>query len=129
MYKYNKLMLVGEYLPLGEEQAEKYFSDGEKFYDEAGNILTKEQMQEWALWLNSPWSFAHFYYEVHYNCKDAYTRPDDDAKWRCVLNVIGYDGITAILMAYGDTDIEALSRCKKMFEYLQKTYNPEDESV
>lgn len=129
MCKDNRLLPVGAYLPLGEDQEEKYFADGERFCDEAGNTLSEEQMQEWALWLNSPWSFAHFHYDVCYNCKDAYSRPDEKLKWRCELTVIGYDGITATLIAYGDTSNDALSNCVKLFDRLQKKYNPEDKSV
>lgn len=125
----SKLRQAGSYQAFGDECEEYYFYDGEKYRDKLGNELSDEVLKEWALWLNSPWSYAHFGYDVRWNCKDSYSEPEKDAKWQCTLTVVGYDGATATLTAYDDSEIEALLKCKKQFNNLQQTYNPKDESV
>lgn len=55
-----------------------------------------------------------------YHSKDSYTamKPSDPI-WKCVYEIIGY----------GQTEEEALIRCKELFAYLQSNYKKENEAV
>lgn len=107
-----------------------YTNDFITFYKEDELILTNEDLEEWSVWLNSPWSQAHERYEISCNCKDGYTEMDkDDFLWKCEYSIVGYDGISASIFGYGNTEEESLIDCKKHFKYLQDNYNKEDESV
>lgn len=65
-----------------------------------------------------------------YHSKDSYTamKPSDPI-WKCVYEIIGYDGITSTVIGYGQTEEEALIRCKELFAYLQSNYKKENEAV
>ena len=107
-----------------------YTDDFETFYKENDEELTKDDLEEWAVWINSPWSQAHERYELSFNCKDAYTQMNEtDPKWKCEYHTIGYGGISASVYGYGNTEIEAFENCKKHFQMLQVKYNPENESI
>ena len=100
------------------------------FYKENNEELAKEDMEEWAIWLNSPWSQIHEKYEIKCNCKDAYTQMDEyELVWKCEYSVIGYDGISATVIGYGNTEVEALESCKNHFQMLQQKYNTGNKSI
>jgi len=100
------------------------------FYKENDEELTKEDMEEWAVWINSPWSQVHEKYEIQCNCKDAYTQMDENEPvWKCEYSIVGYDGISASVIGYGNTEFEALENCKDHFKMLQEKYNTENESL
>ena len=118
------------------KQNDSVFSDdNEVFYygeesDTAKKRLTKEELENWALILNSPWSQKDMNYTIELNCKDAYTARDtSQPEWRCLYTVVGYDMITGVCIGYGNTEEEALQDCKTLLDYLQMTYNPDDDSV
>lgn len=93
-----------------------YTDDFSNFYKENDKSLTKDDLEEWAIWTNSPWSQAHEKYEIKCNCKDAYTQMDEnDPVWKCVYSIIGYDGISASVIGYGNTEVVALESCKEHF--------------
>lgn len=111
------------------EEINYYTDDFLKFYKENDEELTKEDLEEWAVWINSPWSQAHESYKITCNCKDAYTQMDENEPvWKCEYSIVGYEGISASVLGYGDSEVEALGECVNHFKELQKKYNKEDES-
>lgn len=123
-----KKYLAGEFCFREEEHY--YTDDFVTFYNENDEELNKEDLEWWAVWINSPWSQAHEKYEIRCNCKDAYTQMDgNEPTWRCEYSIVGYDGISASVTGYGDTPEEALRKCNELFQMLQDKYNVEDESV
>lgn len=112
------------------EEADYYTDDFIEFYKENGEELSDGDLKDWAIWLNSPWSQAHESYKISCNCKDAYTQiGDDEPAWRCEYSILGYEGLSASVLGYGFTELEALKECMKHFKELQEKYNVENESV
>lgn len=106
-----------------------YTDDFRKFFYENDEELSEEDLNEWAITLNSPWSQATFDYTISLNCKDAYTEMDEnDPMWKCEYNVVSYDDIAASAIGYGLTEAFALECCRKMMNHIQGTWNPEDVS-
>lgn len=100
------------------------------FIDSNDEVLTEKELKEWAVWINSPWSQTQESYTISLNCKDSYTAMNpSDPIWKCVYEIIGYDGITSTVIGYGQTEEEALIRCKELFAYLQSNYKKENEAV
>lgn len=107
-----------------------YTDDFEVFHNERNKELTNEDLEEWAIWLNSPWSQMSESYTIAYNCDSAYTRVDSNKPlWKCEYAIVGYERISATVMGYGDTESAALEDCKKHFQMLQDKYNTKNESV
>lgn len=107
-----------------------YIDDFIHFYKENEEELTKEEMEDWAVWINSPWSQINEKYEIRCNCKDAYTEMDkNEPIWKCEYSIVGYDGISASIIGYGNTETEALENCKLHFKMLQKKYNTQNDSI
>jgi hypothetical protein len=112
-----------------KDSAKYYTDDFESFYKESDEALSNEDLVEWAVCINSPWSQADEKYVIELNCKNAYTPMDENEPiWRCEYYVVGYDCITTSVFGYGNTEAEALEACRKHFQLLQCKYNPEDES-
>lgn len=110
-----------------DEEINYYTDDFDKFYKENDKELTKKDMEEWAVWINSPWSQDHKGYEIKCNCKDAYTQIDrNELVWKCEYFIMGYDGVSASVIGYGNSAIEALENCKCYFLMLQEKYNPDN---
>lgn len=108
-----------------ENRFEYYTDDFETFYEENDIKLTDEDLEDWAAWLNSPWSYNHESYTIKVNCKNAYSQIDEnEPMWKCEYSIIGYDGIEASVFGYGNTEEEALEDCKINFQVLQYKYNP-----
>lgn len=116
-----------------------YTSDYKEFFildEEVGDLnednykkLTKEELNDLAVCLNSPWSQTNEKYVIKVNCKDAYTDiAEGDFAWKCEYLVHGYEYMTSSIIGYGHTENEALLNCMENMKYLQKTYNKEDES-
>ena len=116
-----------------ENNYDYYTDDFETFYELCENDdieLSEEDLENWAVWLNSPWSQDHEKYIIELNCKDAYTPMDkNEPKWKCEYFIVGYDGISAAVFGYGNTETEALAECKKHFQMLQNKYNPKGDSL
>lgn len=113
-----------------DEEIFCYTDDFICFYKENDEEITKEDMEEWAILINSPWSQVHEKYEIKCNCKDAYTKMNvNEPDWKCEYSIVGYDGISASIFGYGNTEIEALESCKRHFRMLQGKYNSENESI
>lgn len=140
MYKY-----LGEIIFTTKDRQEFYtrHEDGTTKYKSANHLelmskdpneteprpATTEDLNNFAVVLNSPWSQTNETYEIEINCKDSYTEIDpDEPIWRCDYRVVGYECITGIIRGYGDTPMEALTDCQNIFDILQKTYNPDDDS-
>lgn len=113
------------------EEHEYYTHDFKKFYSdlEMTQELSDKDLNVWAVCLNSPWSQMHEKWTVECNCENAY-KPMDENKptFRCHYEIIGYDGLTAIIIGYGETPSEALQECIAHFEFLQSNYNKENGS-
>ena len=106
-----------------------YTNDYETFFNKEGEILGKEKLEQWALCLNSPWSQTCETLRIQCNCKDAYTpMKDSNPTFVCEKTIIGYEGITSTLLAYGFTEEEALQNCITIFKELQKKYNCDNDS-
>lgn len=108
-----------------------YTTDFKTFYEEKhGNELTNDDLIDWAVWLNSPWSQAHEQYTISLNCKSAYIEMDETIPmWKCEYSIVGCDGIIASVFGYGNTEIESLESCKEHFNMLQKKYNQDNVSI
>ena len=76
-------------------------------------------------WLNSPWSYGCETYTVH-RIRTISGDLDKNCEWVCEYNVVGYDDLTSTLYGYGHTIEECMNRVKKLFDYLQRKYNPEN---
>lgn len=114
---------------LYHEEENYYTEDFATFYKENNEMLKGEDLEHWSVWLNSPWSQAHEKYIISCNCKDAYTEMDkEEPIWKCEYSVVGYDGISATILGYGDTEESALEECKRHFQMLQESHNPNGES-
>ena len=123
-------MIRGKVVIDANHQFEYSSENGTDFKDSKGTELTKEDLEEWALILNSPWSQTNETYTIEVNCKDSYTKMEEGTPiWRCIYKVVGYEYITATCIGYGNTEEEALMECKNLFKYLQKQYNPNNESI
>lgn len=123
------MRLVGYFCGWGEER--DYYSDGKQFFSENGDLLSENQLKDWALWLNSPWSFVNANYVIGYNCKDRYSRVGEgEPTWKCEYTVVGYDGITSSVIGYSfESEEDALIKCKQLFSLLQKEYNPDGDAA
>lgn len=60
------------------EEEHYYTDDFVTFYNEDDEELNKGDLEQMAVWINSPWSQAHEKYEIRCNCKDAYTQMDEN---------------------------------------------------
>lgn len=113
-----------------EEPIDFYSEDNKVFYsDESGKEYSEDkELEAWAFILNSPWSQVNENYVIKVNCKDGYTAvPETEPTWKCTYTVVGYEGIWAEVIGYGNTEEEALKACKDLFKYIQETYNEENE--
>lgn len=125
-----KNYLAGYYYDPHEDKEHKYYTDDYKnFYDENDKLLKNDILNQWSIWINSPWSLTCEQYEIKYNCKNYSDIPEGEPEWVCSYYVIGYDGITTMIRQYGNTPEESLEKTKAFFQYLQKSYNIEDEKV
>ena len=114
---------------IGDETFKVYTEDFKKFYknQEQKELLDQDDLEMWSEWLNSPWSQEFEKYITELNCIDSYTPMDEnEPDYRTYYQVVGYEGITAIVYGYGNTPQESLQDCINHFEYLRKEYNKED---
>lgn len=112
-----------------EEQIYFYSEDNKVFYsDEKGETPSKnKELEAWALISNSPWSQVNENYVINVNCKDGYTAvPETEPTWKCTHTVVGYEGVWADIIGYGNTEEEALKACKDLFKYIQEIYRMKD---
>lgn len=108
---------------------ENYYTDDFKnFYYENEEKLSEEDMQQWALFINSPWSQADEEYKISVNCKNAYTEIENYI-WKCEYIITTVDNAKINIYGYGNTELEALTKCIEHLTYLQNTYNIENDSV
>lgn len=110
-----------------------YSNDNIHFYkDMDGNVpLSKEELENWAVWINSEWSQDDLSYKTKLNCKDGYTEMNvpENKTWKTAYSIVGYEGVYSDIIGYGSDEIESLMNCMKLFDYLQKEYNQEDKSI
>lgn len=124
-------MYVGYFYDYGEIK-EKYYSDNFiDFYKDENKKekLNNKELENWAVWLNSPWSYTTESYTISFNCEEFQSPPKNDKRYKCEYWVIGYDGIESLLIGYGRTEICALNDCLKKMKYLQDKYNSKKVSV
>lgn len=123
--------IVGTFHYIGNKEL-YYMDEKNKFYydTECTKLVSLEDLEFWAISLNSPWSQVHEKYIISVNCEDAYHEVSDKENlWKCEYQVRGYDNICSSLFGYGKTEEEALIHCKSMFLLVQNLYNKEDESI
>ena len=111
-----------------EPKAIYYTDDFKTFFDKDGNVLNQDTIEEWAEWLNSPWSCTTESWVITFNMQSNGYEPDKENIYKCEYIVVGYECVTATVFGYGKTEAEALQSCKEHFEYLQKEYNKEQTS-
>lgn len=94
-----KKYLAGYYYDPHEDKEHKYYTDDYKnFYDENDKLLKNDILNQLSIWINSPWSLTCEQYEIKYNCKNYSDIPEGEPEWVCSYYVIGYDGITTMIM-------------------------------
>lgn len=121
---------AGSLLAWGETEDENFFFKDNAYYDEKSELLSEDAMKEWALWLNSPWSYDHAKFVVEANCENAYSGiKKGEPVWRCVYTCVGYDAVTATLIGYGNTPDAAFFNCMSELKSIQEKYNPNDDAV
>ena len=123
-------MYLGEFgLNMTDTPNVKVYTDDMKYFTDGKEELTNDDMEAYAVFLNSPWSQANEKYVIELNCKDAYTAMNEsDPVFRCYYQVVGYEACLSTIYGYGNTEMEALENCMNNFKYIQEKYNPEDES-
>lgn len=123
-----KKYLAGHFNFCGEGDINYYTDDFITFYKDNDEELSIEDLKEWAVWLNSPWSLENEKYELEYDY-DGFTYTKlEDLLWKCKYTVVGYEYITTSVIGYANTQIDALINCIKNFNLLQNKYNIGDES-
>lgn len=85
-----------------------------------------EWLKSWALVLNSPWGSTDASYLIKPNANNRYS---DTNGFMCTYAVVGYECMTAEIIGYGNSEIEALQNCINLFKSVQKKYNPDDDSI
>lgn len=99
-----------------EEDIFYYTDDFVQFYKEDDIELTEDELKQLAEAINSPWSDACISYSItHDKC--------DINDWTCEYTAIVHDSLDVSIMGYGNTEIEALEKCKSFFKELQSKYN------
>lgn len=132
-YVNEKKIYTAGVFALDDNDAYTYYTyDFIKFYNEDKTEMTEDDLRRYAICLNSPWSVTNEKYSISCNIMPSKKKEDKENEpelyWTCEYSIIGYDGLLATIMGYGGTDTEAFQKCKEHFEYLQKRYNPENES-
>lgn len=123
-------MYLGEFgLNMTDTPNVKVYTDDMKSFTDGKEELINDDMEAYAVFLNSPWSQSNEKYIIELNCKDAYTAMDENEPvFRCYYQVVGYEACLSTIYGYGNTEMEALENCINNFKYIQEKYNPEDES-
>jgi len=84
------------------------------------SLVSKEELCNYSLCLNSPWSITNMIYKIIYdttlNC------------WKCIYSVLGCEGVYTEIYGYGKTLNDALNDCNERYSLFQTKYNPNDES-
>lgn len=121
----NIVEIYSENIPFIENDNIEFFNDEDKKEKTDKGIL-----EDWAVFINSPWSQKNLGYKTELNCKDAYTKIDvpKEKIWRTIYSIVGYDGLICQVIGYGETEVDSLIQCTKLFDYIQKIYNPDNES-
>lgn len=120
-----KKYLAGRFVFSKEINCSYYTDDFENFFYEDDKEVSEEDLKEWAVTLNSPWTDDCVCYQITRYTPKSESEP---LLWKCEYSVVGYDGITATVIGYGYTESFALGGCLKLFSHLQEKYNPEDDS-
>lgn len=104
-----------------------YSDNFAEFYidENSEKLLNQDELEQWSIWLKSSWIKDDEIYVTEFNKSSK----ENEQKYRTYYQVIGYEGITAVVYGYGNTPQESLQDCMNHFEYLQKEYNKENESM
>lgn len=88
--------------------------------DDALNLVSEDELYNYSVCLNSPWSITNVIYKIIYdttlNC------------WKCIYSVLGCEGVYTEIYGYGKTLNDALNDCNERYSLFQTKYNPNDES-
>jgi hypothetical protein len=84
-------------------------------------VNQEDDLRDWAMALNDPWSDTSCYYDVRPN----YSFPGE---WIAEKTIIVYDSIEAHIAARGDTPQDAIVACDEfMKEVIEKYYIADEE--
>lgn len=120
-----ELMYVGNFEY--REEFKHFTYDYSTFYFENGEIVPTDDLDFWFFCLDNPWSQAHESWEIKCNCQDAYTEINPNKpKMYCEYKNTGMEGIIVSFRAYGDTTVEAVTKCEELLKILKKKYIKED---
>ena len=105
-----------------------FSNDLDEFLDENGNKVEEKTLTSWACSLN-PSKHASLQ-----KIKYFITSPNEkgvlcDEKWCCLYRSEWAHGTVAIIMGYGNTEIDALQNCKGNLALVQARFNPNDISL
>lgn len=117
------------YFEGGSTYLEIYSSDNKTFIRRNGTNIDEETLKEWALWLNSPWSFKDESFKIDYNTDGFKPLPPGGPNFVCTRTVVGFEFTSAECIGYGNTEEEALKNCKELNKFVQETYNKENNSI
>lgn len=126
MNRLGGLLIANAELEFFTENNKIFITDKNK--TESLREASKEDLEDYAVCLNSPWSINDENYHVKFNVEDGYHEPLEEALYKCGYKVVGYDRITSYIIGYGNTPNEVLLNCQKVFQDIQSKYNPEGES-
>ena len=108
---------------MGYPCEESYYSDNfVDFFYENGEKLSDDDLNYWAVCLNSPWDNDTEGYVTKVNKLDKTKN-----EWMTIYQVIGYEGITSEICGYGDDPASALNNCICNFRLIQEIYNKNGE--
>lgn len=124
-------LLLGYLELVDEKDREEFYMDSRRdVRTKEGDLSEKENVAEWAIFLNSPWSVDSEYYRIIRNHRaDSETVDSSIPEWVCKNIVIAYDCITAVVYGYGKSKREALEDCERNFNWVQMMFNPEKDSI
>ena len=94
------------------------------FVRENGEAFDKEELEGWAMLLNSPWSYINDKFTIQANIGKDFQLVKGEPEYICTREVVGYDGMTATCVGYGRLPDNALAECILLWDSIQIRFNP-----
>ena len=99
------------------------------FVRENGEAFDKEELEGWAVLLNSPWSYINDKFTIQANIGKDFQLVKGEPEYICTREVVGYDGMTATCVGYGRLPDNALAECILLWDSIQIRFNPQKLAV
>ena len=99
------------------------------FVRENGEAFEREELEGWAVLLNSPWSYINDKFTIQANVGKDFQLVKGEPEYICTREVIGYDAMTATCVGYGRLPGHALSECISLWNSIQIRFNPQKLAV